>query len=748
MSEQSGAKPTLTRRTFLKTTGIVAGAAAVAGGTGALTALAEDARGSLAEEEVFHVFCPINCAVQMCGMRAHVRNGVLYKISAKTGIKTPEGIDYEYDRRPCLRGRSHVQWIYHPDRVKYPMRRVGERGSGEWERISWDEAIGEISSQLSDLRREYGPRCVVMPSMTGNYGAVQGLNGVFTRFANAAEVTRLEYCLDWGYAVGEARVSGKIYFAKNSFYSLVKSKTLFLWGNNITEAGVQSAHWIQRAKEGGTTVVCVDPRYSISASKASIHVPLKPGTDSAFALGMLAYVIERKLYDETFMKANTVATYLVREDTGSFLRMSDLGVEPKMEGEKKVDPVVVWDLSAEAGVSEGECSNPAIEGAFEVQGYRVSTAFELLKQQMSAYSSEWAAGLTGLDQSLIEDLACRYAEGPTSVCVGYGFDRYDNADIVGHTIATLSAITGNLGIPGGGFGSAYSVHGSMISAALAYMAPDKEHKQNEIPWLCFPDIVLTGEYKGEAYPVKALINVMSNAFSNQTQQKELLEDILPKIDLIVTHDSWMTDTARYSDYVLPAAHYFEMDDVGFMNWIQINEKAIDPLYEAKSNIDFFSLLAEGLGLGDYFKQTPEEVIKETIDTNKVLAGVGITYDRLKEEKSILNIAEDFYPGLPTNDQTWKTASGKLEFYQEDPKPRMDYGQTFDKAAYRLPSYSHPAEAYEGNPLREQYPLLMYTEHTRWRVHGRRDYSVASGARPGTDVQDESRRCELSGRRER
>lgn len=712
----------ISRRGFLKATGAAGVLAAVGTGSMGMTALAASAPPT-SEDRICDEGCFTNCPAQNCGMKVHVRDGKVVKVTHKTDVEIPAEMEgkYEYDRRPCLRGRSHIQWIYHPDRIQYPMRRVGERGSGQWERITWEEAIAEIGEKFNSYRAEFGPQSIAMPYMTGSYGCIQGLNGVWTRFSNVAECTHMDFSLDNGWAVGEQRVVGSGFGSNNSFWDCVNSKHIFVWGANLTDTLIQSWHWVPKAQEKGATVICIDPRYSVTASKADIFVPINVGTDSALMMAMIRQLIEGGLYDEEYVKAHTVAPFLVREDNGQFLRMSDFGVEP-VEGPLDrtgkptiIDPAVVLDAVTGQRMSEKECSDPVYEGSFDVDGFKVTTAFTLLRDRVQPYTPEWAAPKTGIDAEMIVRLAEMYADGPTTFWTCYGFDRYDNSDSLGHAATTICALTGNLGVNGGGFGLTGTAAGPMLFLDPAYTNPSKA-VSSKVPWICLQNVVETNMHGDQPYTIKALLNVCGNPFANHAQMSEFLEKTLPKIDFVVTHDMRMTDTARYSDLVLPAAHWWEDYDLTSSTWLQMNDKAIDPLYESKSNVEFFTLVAQAIGLGEFFTQTAQEACEAAVNEYPLLKMQGITYDMLKEKGSIFNINPVNYDGLKTHDFKFSTPSGRLEFYCENPQPRVNYGQEYDPVPLRLPDYTEPLEVNEGNPLREKYPLAVLQEHSKWRVH--------------------------------
>lgn len=727
----------LTRRGFLKATAVMSGVTATGSALSTLAGCgASDTRMAVTgeEEQVFYNACMVNCGnSSQCSFKTHVRDGRIVKISANTDmfyVSDQVADVVQYARRVCLRGRTHLQWVYSPERIMYPMRRVEgtERGAGEWERISWDEAIDQIASTFVSLQNEYGTQCIAGVGMTGNGHVINGQGGAYNRLMNAIQGTMCDYCLDYGIAVGEMRVTGSM-FQGNNFPELYKkSKTVFCWGNNLTETCVQYWHYLDKAHKAGTKIVCVDPRYSITASKSDVHVPIKPGTDLALAHAMIRYILENDLVDEAYNIAHTCSPFLVREDTGLYLRMSDLGFEPE-EGPVDpltrqptvVDPVAVWDREAQRPASHKECVIPALHGSFEVNGIKVRTALDTLRSCVEPATLEWASAQTGLDADLIRKLCEMYVDGPSLFLVSYGFEKYDNVDKVSHALMTLASIMGYWSRPGGGMAYPGTSNAKRVVKTGAAILEDGR-SASRIPWLCLMDVLKSGEFNGEDYPIKAMINMAGNPFSNMAAKKKFIEEGLPKLEMVVTVENRMTDTARYSDIILPACHITEMDDFTNLAWMEINEKAIDPAGEAKPDWETAYCITEAMGLAGSIPRDSKQLIKELIDSSPEAQEYGMTYEDLCREKVILNLNSDGYDLMNYGDVTvrddvvFPTGSGKLEYYCELPKPRMDYGQVFSAEEYRLPFFSTPREICANNPLCEKYPLIMWQEHTRWRVH--------------------------------
>lgn len=286
MSETKSPHTGLTRRSFLKTTGAVAGATVALGGVGTLTALAEtdENKSTSGKEEVYSTICRSNC-FQACMLNAHVRDG---KVRKMTRGDYPD----EIYSGCCLRGLSIPERIYSNTRIKYPMRRVGERGEDQWERISWDEAIEEISRKLMDIREEYGTKAVAFDASSGNYGAIQGHGGVAVRFCNALEVTKLAVCYDVAYGYGTNRVVGGTIRgyppeAKNMLYS----KHILIWGSNPVFAQPQTWRIIRRAQERGAKLTCIDPMFSATAARCDEYIPVRTGSDLYVVLAMINEII-------------------------------------------------------------------------------------------------------------------------------------------------------------------------------------------------------------------------------------------------------------------------------------------------------------------------------------------------------------------------------------------------------------------------------------------------------------------------
>lgn len=403
----------LTRRGLLKATGATVGAAALIGG-GVLRALGPD-EGAFAEEPEDQTKCRVGCCwtCVYCQYEAHVRDGKIVKLSPIEG-GSPRG------SRMCLRGRSRMRAVYNPNRILYPMKRAGERGEGNWERISWDEAISTIASKWKSYREEFGPRSIAYYWGSGNCAALGSGNfgGLLGRLANVLEMTMVDYCTDMALGYGMARVAGDGMF-RNGASLIGNADKVVMWGCNFVDAWWQ--HWWPLAdamEKGSTRLIVVDPNYSTTASKANMWVSNRPGSDPALLLGIMNYIVENDLHNKEFLLNHSNASFLIRQDTKKILRASDLGILSKEKGGSSVenaseilDSPIVWDEQSQTAVAYDAAVSPALSGERLVHGIPVKTAFDMLCDELGKYSLERTSELTEVSVDDIRKLAIEESEG-------------------------------------------------------------------------------------------------------------------------------------------------------------------------------------------------------------------------------------------------------------------------------------------------------------------------------------------------
>lgn len=215
----------------------------------------------------------------------------------------------------------------------------------------------------------------------------------------------------------------------------------------------------------------------------------------------------------------------------------------------------------------------------------------------------------------------------------------------------------------------------------------------------------------------------ANPVNTHTDTHAWTDTIIPAMDYIVVADSVMTDTAKYADMVLPIAQWFELEEVsnaGQTSSLNYNEKAIDPLYESKPDPQIISELAQKLGLGDYFSLDNGGILKEMMDT-PIGAALGQTVEDLREKKQVRVVPGDAEkkPHIAYENGVFGTATGRFEFYRENPLPRAATTKVptaEEIETNRMAHWFPPLEAWPENELYKKYPLVLMSERPRYRVH--------------------------------
>lgn len=240
--------------------------------------------------------CPQDCP-DTCAMVVTVRDGVAVDVAgSKEQPYTNGGL--------CVKVDNYLDKVYHPDRVLYPLRRTGPKGAGEFERITWDEAIAEIAARFTQVKEEHGPEAIMPVSYLGTQGIINGLN-VGDPFFNrlGATVAERTYC-DSGSCTAYAMTIGDT--AGVDPESLVHSKFILIWAANIMSTDLHLWPYIAEAKKRGAKVVVVDPVRTKTARQASQHIPIRPGTDGALALAMMHVIIDEGLTDDEYIANHTI----------------------------------------------------------------------------------------------------------------------------------------------------------------------------------------------------------------------------------------------------------------------------------------------------------------------------------------------------------------------------------------------------------------------------------------------------------
>ncbi|EKN63263.1 molybdopterin-dependent oxidoreductase [Schinkia azotoformans] len=480
--------------------------------------------------------CPRNC-YGTCGILSYVDNGKLIKVTGDPNHGFNQG-------RLCAKGYAYTQYVYHPDRLKFPMIQK-PRGSGNWTRISWDEAYTIIANKMIELNQRYGSNLALgYNKFSGNLGILHyATEGMFNSFGPHTK-TFGNPCAQTG------RLAIKNSFGDN--YSSVpenmaNASLIVIWGSNPAVTNVHQMKFIYEARRKGAKLVVIDPIYTETAKKADLYIQIKPGTDMWLALGIAKILIESGKYEEGFIEKQALG----------------------------------WD-------------------AFKTFLEKNLTITEVIEK-------------TGVPLKAIEELtSLYYSIKPTVTWIGLGLQRSHFGKSGIEAINSLAAMTGNLSIPNGGL---YFVHFDVEQFPLTLL----NHRGPDHPAIPYSREIDISDFSESALslqnPPLKLLWIASRNIVSQDQNLKAWEELNKQMELIVTVDLFMTKTAEQSDIVLPAASHFEEEDlhVGYWHyWLSINQKAIPPFYEAKSDLTIARELTTKLNeLSPGFSNFPAD--KEPID---------------------------------------------------------------------------------------------------------------------------------------
>jgi len=631
--------------------------------------------------------CYHNCGGR-CILYAEVQDGVVKRLVPENGTEDT------FDKPlaiPCVRGRSQINRVYAPERLKYPMKRVGKRGENKFERITWDEALDFIASEMKRLMGEYGPESFFFHYATGTQW--RGPDG-------RAPIRRMMR-LFGGYTdyfgnYSDAQIAAARPFItgtqSNSADDLVNSKLCVMFGCNlvVTRAGGDNqGYYCLKAKEAGTRFISVDPIYTESAAALDAEwIPIYPGTDVALIAAMAYVMVKEDLYDKEFMAKYTVG---FDEDT-------------LPEGAPKNSSWMAYLMGDEDGVEK---------------------------------TPEWAAEITGIPAQRIITLAHEIAQTkPCHLTQALGVQRRAYGEQPVRALPILAAMTGNFGIQGGGtgldFGSGTPIQiGSMplppnpIPTAISvFLWPDMIERGEEMT--SGPQDKIRGADKVGAN-MKFMWNHGGNCLTNQHSDinatLKMFEDD-SKLELVVTTEVTMTPSCLVSDILLPSATGFEADNIitgtgaGRANWAMYSHAVIEPMYETRTDLWMAEQLAERLGILEEFQEghaTREDWIRDYVSVAQEAYSDFPTFEEFKEQgiykvysKGQTVAGKAFVEDPEAN--PLNTESGKIQIYS----PKL---AEWDEPE-ELPAIPKYIPEWEGvsDPLREEFPLLMIGSHAIQRSH--------------------------------
>ncbi|WP_159566475.1 molybdopterin-containing oxidoreductase family protein [Budvicia diplopodorum] len=666
----------LNRRTLLKGLGVVGLAVispcAFSLATGDNKPLPR-VRLKLSDYQTFHSTCAMECL--HCNLTAYVYQGELMKIEA----------NQDFNVKCCLRGMSRTKWVYHQQRVKTPLLRVGEKGEGKFKPISWDDALNLIEKNIRETIEKHGNKGMLISTHAGNMDSIKNDMGkAFFDYLGGSTKQAGSLCCSAVTAAMMPMVGLRYADMRDT---LSQSRYILCWGNN--PAVTMQAYFKEylAAQKNGARIVVIDPRFNETAAKADEWIPIVPGTDTALALGMIKIIMDERLYDADFLRGHTGATYLVspqqqqlREDASdanSYLVYDTLSKRTVRHDLPDIIPALTMDeLPPNAGYT---------------------TVFELIRAESAQWDLSKVEAETDIPTGTILRLAREYASNKPSMIVQNmsGAQRTEFGTYVAASQFYLALLTGNMGNAGGGVCDAGGAKQMMNFNAPVPPAPNVQ-KIPPIPVSKVGDWIVNDR----PHPINFWW-IMTMGVLTQLPNTNMVKKALKKVPFVVVADNLMSSTTLYADLVLPVTTIFE--DLSLMagvrsHYVQLMEKAVEPQGEAKPDYWIFARLAERFGFGEVFNQPIEHYI------DACLKGTGITRERLS--KGPIKPVE--FPWIPFKDGIFRTPTKKAHFFIEE----------WQKKNFApIVTYMQVNESPKGSPeLAKKYPLMAVQRKLARSIH--------------------------------
>jgi cysteine desulfurase NifS len=553
----------------------------------------------------------------------------------------------------CKLGEHSPEIVYSKDRLKYPMKRKGPKGTYEFERISWDEAYEIIVNRLNRIKSESGPEVTAIYTGRGSFElamcdvyqpkgvAVSSASSVLFPFGspNTLGVGALCY-VSFAMIAPHVTMGGMLI---NMFSDIENANLIVVWGANpATDCPPLDLDRIIKAHDRGARVIVIDPRRTMMAKLPGAEwIPVRPGTDGALALGMCNVIINEELYDEAF--------------------------------------VLEW-----------------------------TRGFDEFARHVQHFRPEVVEKITGVPADTVISVARRMAEADGVSPVMYSGLEYSDSGVQAiRATQVLWALAGQLDVPGG---RCFSMKANSFpinrQGHVANPDPNKALGRDRFPVysqyrgeshaMALPDSVI----HGKPYKIRSLI-ILGGSIITSWPQPSVWRETLDKLDFLVTIDRQLTADSAYADIVLPATTMYEIES--YMTYgpiFRIREKVIDPVGEARNDFFIMAELAKRLGYGDVYPQNEKELL------NHVLKGSGFTSDDVRQSDGMVRLPakimeykkwekgllrDDGKPGFDTPSGKFEIASSILEEHGYDP----------------LPVYTEPQESPESKPeLAKKFPLIF------------------------------------------
>ena len=599
--------------------------------------------------------CGHNCGGR-CVVNAHVADGRIVHISTDARRWNPA-----HPPLPaCARGVGQIERTYHPDRLKYPMRRTGPRGSGQFERITWDEALDTVAREMLRIRDTYGNAAILDASRTGSQSMLHG------RVAAQRFLYMFGGCTDlWSNMSAEAEVFAvRTTYGHNDYKSagreptdFVNSKLILMWGWSPGDGtfGTGTMQYLKHAKKNGTRIICVDPRVTMTSKQlADEHIFIRPSTDAAALIAMAYVIVSENLHDQAYCDR--------------YVHGFDEGDVPEGASYR----------SYLLGLPNGQPKTP-----------------------------EWAAAITGIPAETIRRLAIEFATTkPAALQAGYAAGRTAFGEQFHRAAYALAAITGNVGVTGGSSGVS---NGATGRSGIKNLPTGKNPIEAKVASPLLADLLAKGRAGGYPADIKMIYSSGGDMF-NQAPNAGKIAASLDSVEFIVGQDHFLTPTVRHADIVLPATTFWERNDVhtpwaGAGHYAIYMKQAIAPMYECRNDIDIFDDLSRRVGINGYNTKSETDWLKDltagAIDDFNAFTEQGVA--RLPAPQDAVAFAAQIRGETP-----FPTPTGKIEIYATTLAAKPDpYGLGVIPP---IPTWIAPLDD------TQRFPLSLCTPKSRARTH--------------------------------
>lgn len=707
-----------TRRQFLKSASATAATTLVVGSLPRRAgAFAYEPYPTDDELETVVTSCAHNCGSRHM-LVAHKKGDVIVRLSTDNGTYQGDAYGTDTEEKPqlraCLRGRSYRSRLYSPERLLYPMKRVGARGEGKFKRISWDQALTEIAQRMTYLKTTYGPTALLDQSYAGaSYGVLHKsdqIEGLLARFLGMFGCRTNSWSVpSYQGTTFSSRITYGTIEDGNEDDTFAHSKLIIMWGWNpaYTFHGGNTFYYMRMAKQRGCKFVLIDPQYTDSAAAYDAWwIPIRPNTDAAMMAGMAYHIWDQGWHDQDFIDR--------------FVQGMDPGTMPDWaKGQESFRDYIF-------GVSDGVPKTP-----------------------------EWAAEICGVSAEDIRKLSEMYATTkPAALKASWAPGRNAYGEQYNRMAAALQAMTGNIGVLGGcaeGVGKAWHAEGVAYpydQNANLWWASIKSDRWAHVV-LNYPNVTRQeaglwprqDQLDGVIPNIRGIFWQGSDWFNQLTNiNKEIaairrLDSYGEGESLLVCMDSTITPTGIWADYLLPIATHFERHDVA-LPWYKGHyyihrPVVIQPLGESKTDLQVFTELAWRLGFGpgynpkatrDYFNDptaVDEAYLQDWWHKVQDHQGAEIDWETFKQRgvyKFILPEPHVAFRAQVEQGVPFQTASGKIEIFSGQLAQITDWTRT--QYGYPIPAIPKWIEPWESlnSPKTATHPFHLISPHPRWRTH--------------------------------